>query len=570
MATAQAITTIDPENITSVWDNEDVFIHPHWKHFPGVPDAAHYIVGIFITVVGICGVMGNGVVIYIFSRTKSLRTPANMFIINLALSDLTFSAVNGFPLLSISSFQKKWIFGQTACELYGLAGGIFGLMSINTMAMISIDRYNVIARPMAVSKRMSHKKAFIMIISVWIWAAVWTLPPLFGWGAYIPEGFQTSCTFDYLTRNNYFRSYVLCLYLFGFITPVTIIAICYFFIFKAVADHEKEMAKMAKKMNAKEIRAGASEQRAEMKIAKISMIIITQFLLSWTPYAVVAMLGQFGPPEWVTPYASEVPVMFAKASAMHNPIVYALSHPKFREAINERFPFLISCCAFDEKETAEPEESKTDDMRDESSTMSNISDGGQVEMSTRGRRGGADTRYNDRGDMGVSNGEIIRDLLNAFVNVVGAQKPQQPSTVSVAMPTIPTYLPPMYPSHGYYPPPPAHYPEDANRPSPYPAVRPDVYAISHGPLATYDQQVAGGPAAAPKPAETAKDQAAEVERIKKLALEREQVYLPANKTAEGAANEDLPPPPSQNTAADKPQEENQDEKKGIDNKAFEK
>ena len=35
-----------------------------------------------------------------------------MFVVNLALSDLTFSAVNGFPLLTLSAFNKRWIFGK--------------------------------------------------------------------------------------------------------------------------------------------------------------------------------------------------------------------------------------------------------------------------------------------------------------------------------------------------------------------------------------------------------------------------------------------------------------------------
>ncbi|KAL8565508.1 hypothetical protein ACOMHN_049484 [Nucella lapillus] len=75
-----------------------------------------------------------------------------------------------------------------------------------------------------------------------------SVPPLFGWVAYTPEGFQTSCTFDYLTRNDYFRSYILCLYIFGFAVPLAIILFCYYFIFRAVARHEKDMAKMAKKL----------------------------------------------------------------------------------------------------------------------------------------------------------------------------------------------------------------------------------------------------------------------------------------------------------------------------------
>lgn len=36
-----------------------------------------------------------------------------MFIVNLALSDMIFSLVMGFPLLTISAFNKKWIWGNT-------------------------------------------------------------------------------------------------------------------------------------------------------------------------------------------------------------------------------------------------------------------------------------------------------------------------------------------------------------------------------------------------------------------------------------------------------------------------
>ncbi|ESO83966.1 hypothetical protein LOTGIDRAFT_108602, partial [Lottia gigantea] len=327
-----------------------MFVHPHWKNFPPVSAAWHNFIGIFITFVGITGVIGNFVVIYTFSRTKSLRTASNMFVVNLALSDLTFSAVNGFPLFSLSSFSHKWIFGRVACELYGLIGGIFGLMSINTMAMISIDRYLVITSPFTAMRNMTHKRAFLMIVGVWIWSILWAIPPIFGWGAYIPEGFQTSCTFDYLTRGDNRRSYIMCLYICGFVVPLGVIIFCYVFIIKSVMNHEKEMAKMADKLDAKDVRSTKEKAKAEIKIAKVSMTIILLYLMSWTPYAIVALIAQWGPALVVTPYVSEIPVLFAKASAMHNPVIYALSHPKFRDAVSKLMPWFLCCCGLTDAE----------------------------------------------------------------------------------------------------------------------------------------------------------------------------------------------------------------------------
>ena len=48
-------------------------------------------------------------------RSKVLRTPPNMLLINLAISDMSFSAINGFPLLTISAINKKWVWGKL-CE----------------------------------------------------------------------------------------------------------------------------------------------------------------------------------------------------------------------------------------------------------------------------------------------------------------------------------------------------------------------------------------------------------------------------------------------------------------------
>nr|KAG5709810.1 hypothetical protein BaRGS_032634 [Batillaria attramentaria] len=454
MTTALATTAASAiSNTTHIYDTYDLFIHPHWKQFPLIPDMWHYAIGVFITFVGISGTLGNLLVIYIFGTTKSLRTPSNMFVVNLALSDLTFSAVNGFPLLTISAFNKRWIFGKVACELYGLVGGIFGLMSINTMAVIAIDRYNVIAKPIKAARTLSYRKAFMMIVLVWVWSITWTIPPLFGWGAYIPEGFQTSCTFDYLTRNDYFRSYIMCLYICGFAVPLAAIIFCYFFIYRAVAEHEAEMGKMAKKLNA-EIRQGQAAQKAEIKTAKIAMTIIMTYLMSWLPYATVALIAQFGPAEYVTPYVSELPVMFAKASAMHNPIIYALSHPRFREVLNKRFPWLLCCCRYSSREAESVAESKKTMSRMDSvnsncpggtvsnmdSEVSNLSDSAytpnmegardrHVSMKMRNMPAGAQGGANE-----AENGALIRDILQAFVGVVNAQGQRQ----------VPVYIPPQY------------------------------------------------------------------------------------------------------------------------------
>lgn len=75
------------------------------------------------------------------------------------------------------------------CELYGLVGGIFGLMLINILFVISVDCYYVIVYLFRVVCNMICKKVFIMICIVWVWFLCFFLLFFFGWGCYVVEGF---------------------------------------------------------------------------------------------------------------------------------------------------------------------------------------------------------------------------------------------------------------------------------------------------------------------------------------------------------------------------------------------
>ena len=74
--------------------------------------------------------------------------------------------------------------------------------------------------------------------------------------------------------------------------------------------------------------------------------MIALFIGSWLPYALVATFGIVGLRQLVTPYSAELPVMLAKASAIWNPIVYALKHPRYRAVLAKYLPksVRLKCC----------------------------------------------------------------------------------------------------------------------------------------------------------------------------------------------------------------------------------
>ena len=69
----------------------------------------------------------------IFSRNQSLRSPANMLIMNLAFSDLLLS-ITLIPECVYSFFcGGPWQFGYWGCQIHSFCGALCGYSQITTL-----------------------------------------------------------------------------------------------------------------------------------------------------------------------------------------------------------------------------------------------------------------------------------------------------------------------------------------------------------------------------------------------------------------------------------------------------
>jgi r-opsin len=224
------------------------------------------------------------------------------------------------------------------------------------MAVISLDRYNVIVRGMA-GTPMTNGRALCFIIFCWCYAIFWSSGPFFGWGKYIPEGILDSCSFDYLTRDSTTISYTCTLFATNYCTPLAIIIFCYFHIVKAIVDHEKSLREQAAKMNVTSLRSNvdANAQSAEIRIAKVALMNISLWVAMWTPYASIVLQGAVGDQSKITPLVTILPALIAKSASVSNPIVFAISHPKYRLALQKTIPWFC----INEKEPEKQSDNKS-------------------------------------------------------------------------------------------------------------------------------------------------------------------------------------------------------------------
>jgi r-opsin len=144
--------------------------------------------------------------------------------------------------------------------------------------------------------------------------------------------------------------------LFVYWTPLLTIIYSYFFILQAVSAHEKNMREQAKKMNVASLRSTENvNQSAECKLAKVALVTISLWFMAWTPYLIINFTGVLTKTK-ITPLATIWGSLFAKANAVYNPIVYGISHPKYRAALQKKYPSLV--CASNDPHAVVDNESR--------------------------------------------------------------------------------------------------------------------------------------------------------------------------------------------------------------------
>lgn len=69
---------------------------------------------------------------------KSLRTPSNVFVINLALCD--FMMMTKTPIFIYNSFHRGYALGSAGCQIFAFVGALSGIGAAMTNACIAYDR----------------------------------------------------------------------------------------------------------------------------------------------------------------------------------------------------------------------------------------------------------------------------------------------------------------------------------------------------------------------------------------------------------------------------------------------
>jgi hypothetical protein len=137
------------------------------------------ILAIVIGLVAVVTIAGNTLVVAAFATDRKLRSFGNYFILNLAISDLIVGLLICFyaPYL----LRGCWQLTRAGCLVFIFLDYVVPLASAWNMALISLDRYWSVARPIDYRLRLNTRRAVPLMTVPWLAGTVWYGPTVLFW-----------------------------------------------------------------------------------------------------------------------------------------------------------------------------------------------------------------------------------------------------------------------------------------------------------------------------------------------------------------------------------------------------
>nr|XP_057916590.1 neuropeptide FF receptor 2-like [Doryrhamphus excisus] len=327
------------------------------------PSVAAVFIASYLLIFLMC-MLGNGVVCFIVLRSRNMRTVTNIFILNLAISDLLVG-IFCMPTTLVDNIITGWPFDNMVCKLSGMVQGISVSASVFTLVAIAVDRFRCIVYPFKQKLTIATSKLIIMVI--WVSAV----------SVMCPSGIMLQVTKEptvriVLRRDNDTRPFNWCrenwpsqamrklyttvLFVTIYLAPLSLIVIMYarigLALFKSTIP-----ALRGSGIGPVKSGSGGSSGKANMearhtipkkkkRVIMMLLVVALLFVLSWLPLWTLMMLSDYAnlsecQHRVVNIYLYPLAHWLAFFNSSINPIIYGFFNENFRRGFQAAFKFQL-------------------------------------------------------------------------------------------------------------------------------------------------------------------------------------------------------------------------------------
>jgi len=215
----------------------------------------------------IFGTASNVILIIIITYNKDMRTVPNMYILNVAVSDMIVLTVL-FSSAFGGTIPDTWLYGKFMCTFVPFCYRMSVGLTTYSIAVFSFQRYRVTVKPLQVlvSSQPTWRSTFATICGVWVVAALFAIP------AAVSRYMCGSSSIRW-SINDY-QNVVIFQLLVSCVIPLFVIAFCYIMTARHLVESSCSVPEKTKN----------SPLNTRKNAAKIVLGLTVVFLISYVPY----------------------------------------------------------------------------------------------------------------------------------------------------------------------------------------------------------------------------------------------------------------------------------------------
>ena len=264
--------------------NGPEFCHVHWN-----PTA--YKIGATVAyycLIFVVSLVGNSCIGIIVHKTKTLRKPINIFIVNMAMSDLVVPLIF-IPLRVVNLYRYSWlisgILGNAFCKLIYFLFEVSYIVSIQSLILIAVGRFGAVVWPLH-SPLINLKRCTFFILATWIVAMAFTSPVLFAYTLDKHER-EVFCVFQWEETFGASESHILLAYYIVFVyTPIILLIIIYSIILIKL--------KLQKTPAQQSTDAEIQRNKRNTNALKLAIAILLGLIFCKIPWSILHLIYHYG------------------------------------------------------------------------------------------------------------------------------------------------------------------------------------------------------------------------------------------------------------------------------------
>ncbi len=304
---------------------------------------------VFLVAIMIVAVFGNLIVCVVIYNTLSLRRVfTNRFIISLAVSDLMV-AILLVPVKIDSALNNGSLCKSRAlCHYYVTFDNISFVASITNLLVITADRLIAIVKPYRYQEIVTHKRARLMIIIVWLYAIAIGGFTNINWGDSVSDDKNRQLCW------NQNKAYVTVVFIAVFFLPSLIMGVAHAKMLCIALKHSRSIASDSKLKDSfkesfeeedssiqhhKHVILRLKRVLKEYRPVKFVMVVYGTFVFCWLPVSVISLVHSWCKncvqlTDWqIAVFVEFFPVL----NSTFNFFIYSFMNGKFRKACKRFF-----------------------------------------------------------------------------------------------------------------------------------------------------------------------------------------------------------------------------------------